>query len=304
MKSIDQLLTGYFDDINSTTISSDSLNSNDVSCNNFLGSPASFFSNPSSNIQTQIDTLNTTTTNLQTLSNAGGSGGYFCIYGEISDLKTTVNGGSFTFGGSLINPQYRLGIFTPACTLISVCLNTTTAPTGTRPIVSIIKLLGGTNIAGSGTVSTINMPVGSLLNKLTTNISFSLGDAVNIFVTTSSTNSCGNSRCTLIFQTNGVVGVQGDTGQQGDMPTLSIGTVTKLNAGSIPTCSLVENALTFGLVTGDTGSKGDRGEIGSKGDTGETGSKEDRGETGQDGAVANATGILGTILAAGGLIIG
>ena len=215
MKSIDQTLTGYFDDITSSKINSNELVSNNVSCTNFLGSPASYYTNPTSNLQTQLNTLNDTTNNLQTLANAGGSGGYFCIYGEISDLKTTVNGGSFTFGGSLINPPYRLGIFTPACTLISVCLNTTTAPTGTRPVVSIIKLLGGANIAGSGTVSTINMPVGSLLNKINTNVSFLLGDAVNIEVTTSSTNSCGNSRCTLIFQTNGVVGVKGDTGLQG-----------------------------------------------------------------------------------------
>ena len=62
-KSIDQVLTGYFDDITSSKISSNSLISNDVSCNNFLGSPSSYYTNPTSNIQTQLNTLNTTTNN-------------------------------------------------------------------------------------------------------------------------------------------------------------------------------------------------------------------------------------------------
>ena len=89
-KSIDQVLTGYFDDITSSKINSNELVSNNVLCTNFLGSPASYYTNPTSNIQTQLN-------NLQILANEGGSGVFFTIYGEISDLKTSVNNGFFTF---------------------------------------------------------------------------------------------------------------------------------------------------------------------------------------------------------------
>ena len=116
---------------------------NDISPNTLLGLPSSYYTGISENIQTQLNTLDNTTTNLHndfySSLNAGGSGGYFCIYGEIADLKTTTNGGYFTFGASLVNPINRLGIFTPACTLISVYLNTTNTPIGTAPVISIIK---------------------------------------------------------------------------------------------------------------------------------------------------------------------
>ena len=117
--------------------------SSDITCNNItpntlLGLPSSYYTGISSNIQTQLNTLDNTTTNLQSLMNAGGSGGYFAIYGEIEDLKTTTNNGFFQFGAGLVTPAYRLGIFTPACSLIYIGLTTTTSPSGTAPIVSII----------------------------------------------------------------------------------------------------------------------------------------------------------------------
>ena len=80
MKSINQTLTGYFDDITSSKINSNELVSNNVSCTNtFMGAPASNFTNTTSNIQTQLNTLNATTNNLQTLANEGGSG-FFLLY--------------------------------------------------------------------------------------------------------------------------------------------------------------------------------------------------------------------------------
>ena len=158
MSDLDQSLTGIgIDNLDLTSLTTQSLNNIPASTLSYLDATSS--------IQTQLN-------NMQTLQNAGGSGGYFCIYGEIADLKTNINTGYFQFGGSLASPAFRLGIFTPACSLIGICLNTTTSPATTAPIISVIKLFGGTNPGTGGTNfnTTITMPIGSTLNKITTNV--------------------------------------------------------------------------------------------------------------------------------------
>ena len=234
---------------NINSINSDYITFTD-SINDIDSTTFNYLKNATSNIQNQI-------TNIQTGISTGSTGGSFCIYGETTDLKTTVNNGFFGFGSALVTPAYKLGVFLPACKLVSIGIASTSSPTITQPIVSIVKLAGGTNPGTgglSGVVSTITIPFLQSYNRINTDISFALGDAVNIQTTTSSGNVCGNTKITLIFQTAGVQGIQGNIG---NTPNLSIGTVTSLLAGNIPTASLTGTTanpiLNFGLVKGDIG---------------------------------------------------
>jgi hypothetical protein len=250
-KNTTGIMSGYLDNlyVDNEFISNAIITAPDVSLTTFLGMPINYYEGVSSNIQTQIN-------NIQAVVNGGssGGGGSFCIYGEATDLKTSVNSGYFGFGASLITPAYKLGIFLPACTLVSIGIASTASPTGTQPIISILKLAGGTNPGtggSSGIVSSITIPFSQSYNRINTNVVFALGDAINVLTTTSSGNSCGNTKITLIFQTTGVQGIQGN---QGITPTFSIGNVT---TSSIPTATLTGTQtnpiLNFGLVPGQNG---------------------------------------------------
>lgn len=63
-------------------------------------------------------------------------------------------------------------------------------------------------------------------------------------------------------------GLVGPVGPAGPTTTLSIGTVTKLAAGSTPTVQITgiapTQSINFGVVTGDTGAKGDKGDPGDQ----------------------------------------
>ena len=67
------------------------------------------------------------------------------------------------------------------------------------------------------------------------------------------------------WQAFAVQGSQGDKGDPGPANSLGIGTVTKLAPGSTPTATISGSSpsqtVSFGLVTGDTGSQGTPGEL-------------------------------------------
>jgi len=225
---------------------------------------------------------------LDLISSANTSGGgYFLVWAETSGLLTTTNtNGYWNFGSGISNGTFRLGIFPPNSTLTYIVITTTGTITAGAPIVTVTKLVGGTNNAGTNVTATINIPIGSAVNSKSVNISFSQGDCLQIQTTTSSGGGGGNSRITLQFETVGVTGAKGDTGETGAMgstgatPVLSIGTVT---SGTTPNAYLTGNAtypvLNLVVPKGDKGDTGQTGATGSTGQTGANGSKGDAGIT-------------------------
>ena len=87
-------------------------------------------------------------------------------------------------------------------------------------------------------------------------------------VSTSSgpTTSSNYARFSITCSSDGIVGPQGPQGPQGLTPELTIGTVSNVPYGTLPSVSISGSVLNFILETGPQGIQGPQGPKGSKGD--------------------------------------
>ena len=223
---------------------------------------------------------------LDLISSANTSGGgYFLVWAETSALTTATTNGYWNFGSGVNNNTFRLGIFPPTSTLTYINIVASAIITGTAPIITITKLVGGVGNASTNVIRTINIPIGSNANSRSVVLEFSQGDCVQIQTTQSAGGGGGISRISLTFQTVGITGAKGDKGDTGltgvgITPILSVGSVI---SGTTPNVYLtgdtVYPVMNFVLPKGDKGETGETGATGAIGQTGANGSKGDSGIT-------------------------
>jgi len=268
-------------------IDADEINADSVNCDTFLNQSSSLFTGVSSNLQTQINTINSLVSVGQT------GGGYFSILGGLANGFSTTNP-FFNFGGagvSAVNVPV-VQSFPFKVTSITFTCQTTPANPAT---VHLYK--NGSNVY---TMEPINA-VSKTFNNI--NISYLANDTLNLYTVSGSGGAL--VRATISCQVGGVTGAT---------PQLTVGTVSNLAFGSTPTVSItgttLNPVLNFGLVTGSSGingTNGTNGATGAKGDKGDTGAQGEKGEKGDTGASGGLdpatalviTGLVGTV---GGLV--
>ena len=264
-------------------IDADEINADSVNCDTFLNQSSSLFTGVSSNLQTQINTINSL------VSTGSTGGGFFAITATQNSGYVTGNYWGFNSG---TNPSNNIPlVFDYSFKITSITIISQSIPTS--PVVFLIKKNAITIYESpSYTIDSITF------NDL--NLPFVAGDQFNIY--TQSGSGGGLVRATISCQVGGVTGAT---------PNLSVGSVSSLAFGSTPTVSItgttLNPVLNFGLVTGSSGingTNGTNGATGAKGDKGDTGAQGEKGEKGDSGGLDPATalvitGLVGTV---GGLV--
>ena len=246
----------------------------DVETNNFINQPSSLFTGVSSNIQTQLNTINTL------VSTGSTGGGYFSILCGQANGFSTVSP-YWNMGGGGINAVNTPVVQSFAFKVIGITFACQSIPT-TAGTVNLIK--NGTSIYN---MSSINSTLVTFSNL---NLIFNAGDTLNVYTVSGAGGTL--IRCTISCQVGGVTGAT---------PQLSIGTVSNLTSGSTPTVSLtgttLNPVLNFGLVQGINGAQG------PKGDTGAQGPQGPKGDTGDSSlqTQTNSLAIAGLVTAVAGL---
>ena len=192
----------------------------------------------SSNIQTQIDTINS--------SISGGLGGAFTVWAEHSGAFVSgTTGYLFYFGANATSMAIAAqGVVLPACTLAYVKINTVSAPT---TAISINIMKGSTSMR---TVAVSTSQTNVVYNVISENLTWALGTQVN-FNLTGGVGNGGGCRISLVFYTAGVVGPS---------PSLSVNSTTTLSAGSSATVAISGTSplytMDFGIPQGIQGNDG------------------------------------------------
>ena len=244
--------------------------SNDItgtSICNVSSTQIGYISGATSNIQTQINSLN---------SSLAAGGGAFVIVGEKQGTFVSgTTGYLFCYGANATNfNTITRGVVVPACNLVYFGIATSAAPT--TSIVATVYKNGST----TGKSLTLNTSSTSITADYTSSpITFALGDNVNINV--SAGVGGGGGRAVMIFTTAGIQGATGSTGATGSIgisgtngltgstgatgstgpigsngtyPNLSIGTVSTLTGGSSASASFTGTSpnyfLNLGLPSG------------------------------------------------------
>lgn len=265
-------INGYNTNVYSTTglsnIKANEVIADSVNCDTFLDQSSSLFTGVSSNIQTQINTINS----LVSVGSTGG--GYFSILATQNSgfVGSTFWGYSSGTTPSVNNPL----VFDYNFKVTSITFICQTIPTQSAQV----KLYKNTSsVLTMDNINTTRITFSNI------NIEYLAGDTFNLF-----TQSGGGGtmiRATISCQVGGVTGAT---------PQLSVGTVSNLSSGSTPTVSItgttLNPVLNFGLVQGMTGATGATGATGPKGDTGSQGPKGDKGDKGDTDASGLASGLL------------
>jgi hypothetical protein len=250
-----------------------------------------------SNIQQQIDNITTT----------GGAGGWFLVIAEntIGFNPTLQNGYNWSFGSGGQTQNSFIGL--PQCTLQSITISVSVAPT----VSSLIDIY----INGVYSNTTVQLLAGETsITLLSVGLACVAGDRLTI--KTSAGNSISSvCRLTLIFSSNGVIGPVGDTGAT---PVIEIGTVSSVPYGTPPTVILDPTStpeipiFDFTLETGQQGVQGVQGVQGIQGPVGPSGTSGSVGNylssfdtTQQNNPIASSVNImrLNTIAGSQGFII-
>ena len=246
----------------------------DVETNNFINQPSSLFTGVSSNIQTQLNTINTL------VSTGSTGGGYFSILCGQANGFSTVSP-YWNMGGGGINAVNTPVVQSFAFKVIAITFACQSIPT-TAGTVNLIK--NGTSIY---TMSSINSTLVTFSNL---SLIFNAGDTLNVYTVSGAGGTL--IRCTISCQVGGVTGAT---------PQLSIGTVSNLASGSTPTVSLtgttLNPVLNFGLVQGVQGINGAQG---PKGDTGAQGPQGPQGDSSLQ-TQTNSLAIAGLVTTCTGL---
>ena len=196
-----------------------------------------YVSGATSNIQNQINSLNSSIAN---------GGGAFVVAGEKQgNFVSGTTGYLFCYGANATNfSAVSTGVILPACKLVYFGIQTSANPTSAI-IVSVYK---------NGTTTGKTLTITTIINSITADysaspITFALGDNVNLNV--SGGVGGQGARAVMIFTTAGI---------QGSPANMSVGSTTTLSAGSSATVSISGAApnysLAFGIPQGTVGATG------------------------------------------------
>jgi hypothetical protein len=266
MASINGYNTGNYSCTGLLNLKADEVNATTISCDKFLDQNSNLFTGVSSNIQTQLNTINS----LVSVGSTGG--GYFSILcGLTNGFSTTTPFFNFGGGGASAVNIPIVQNFTFKVTSITITCQSVPTTTAT------VQLYKNNDIVYA---------MASISSRSTTfndiNIDYLVGDKFNLF--TLSGLGGGIIRTTISCQVGRVTGAT---------PQLSIGTVTNLASGQLPTATIagttLNPVLNFGLVQGVPGTQGPKGDTGPQGPKGDNGS--DASSASGDAALAYCVGI-------------
>jgi hypothetical protein len=299
-------LTGL-NNINLDSLDADSINTNSLVCQTFLNQDSSYFTNINSNIQTQINNMNTAITNINTSESIGGN---FMMWAETPAINTIINSGFHWNFGSASNSNS--GVYIPCdCYLNFIGINSTVIVSSNITI-NVYKSVN--QDAPYNTYQSISLPT-QTKNNYIDGLSYFIAKGTMINLKTVSGSSSSIARISLGFSVMsvivyGAIGQTGTTGATGLIgltgPTGPIGTTGLIGltgpTGPIGTTGPIGPAGTAGTAgtageKGEKGDKGDTGDTGANGGTGSAGAKGDKGDTGD--ALGIAGGLAGAT--AGGL---
>lgn len=223
-----------------STITGNTVQTGDITADTICSVPSAnigYLANTTSNIQNQIDAINT--------GIANGDGGAFVISGEHQGNIST--GYVFLFGANAtaLNAQNQ-GLYMPDCYLMSAKIDT-----GSNPTTAIsVYVMNGT--IGYSPALTLSTSIKTNTITFSTPVPFALGDILNLNCTAGA--GGGGCRISLLFYTKGVIGAS---------PTLSIGSTTTLSAGSPATVDITGTSpvysIDFGIPEGIQGEAGTNG---------------------------------------------
>ena len=206
--------------------------------------------NSTSVTQSALNNIVGTTSNIQTQINAIASaqtsttgGGYFTQQFEYNGNYTA--SAYWSTGGTV---QFSTGFAVPPSTLYGVYIEFKTT-LGATATVNILQ--NGTSVKSISILTSY-----SYYSATTLSIACAQSDLIQIQFGSGTTVNGTAWRATLMFKTNGVIGATGPA------PTLNIGTITTLSAGSSATASLTGSnpySLNLGLPSGATGANGTNG---------------------------------------------
>lgn len=285
---------------NLTNITSNNISTNIINANLYSGVATQniqYLLGSTSNIQQQIDNITAT----------GGAGGWFLVIAEntIGFNPTLQNGYNWSFGSGGQSQNSFIGL--PQCTLQSITISVSVAPT----ISSLIDIY----INGVYSNTTVQLLANETsITLLNIGLACVAGDRLTI--KTSAGNSISSvCRLTLIFSSNGVIGPVGDTGAT---PIIEIGTVVAVPYGTPPSVVLDPTStpeipvFDFTLETGQQGVQGVQGIQGIQGPVGPSGTSGSVGNylssfdtTQQNNPIASSVNIMrfNTIAGSQGFII-
>jgi hypothetical protein len=275
--SINGYNTGNYSCTGLINLKADEVTATTISCDKFLDQNSSLFTGVSSNIQTQLNTINT----LVSVGSTGG--GYFSILcGLTSGFSTATPFFNFGGGGASAVNIPIVQNFTFKVTSITITCQSVPTTTAT---VHLYK--NNDNVYAMASISSRSTTFNDI------NIEYLAGDKFNLF--TLSGAGGGIVRATISCQVGGVTGAT---------PQLSIGTVTNLASGQLPTATIagttLNPVLNFGLVQGVPGINGTNGAQGPKGDTGPQGPQGPQGDSSLQ-TQTNSLAIAGLVTAVAGL---
>ena len=236
-------------------ITADTIFSNDISysgnLNNISSTTFNYLAGATSNIQNQINNLN---------SSLPVGGGTFLIYSESAGFNPSTNyGRHWAYGSGTIGYQ---GITVPDCNLVAIAITSSQNPSSDAYVV-IEKNVGGQFANAAISLSTFQSS--NLVSGL--NCGFTLGDTCTF--RTYSGSGGGTVHITAIFTTNGVVGATGAIGPQGIQGIQGIQGFTG-DTGPTGRRGIQGNQGPQGF-TGDIGPQGIQGIQGIQGFTGDRG---------------------------------
>ena len=254
-------INGYNTDTYSCTglinLKADEVNATSINCETFLDQDSNLFSGITSNLQSQLNSINGLVTS--------GGGGCFAILATQNTGFVANSYWGFSSGSNpTVNNPLVFG-YAFQVTSITFIAQITPSTSGT-----VLLYKNGQSVY---TMSDINSTSKTFSNI---DIDFLAGDTFNIF--TSAGVGGTMIRCTVSCQVGGITGAT---------PQLSIGTVSNLASGSTATVSItgttLNPVLNFGLVQGQAGINGTNGANGAQGPKGDTGAQGPQGPKGDTG---------------------
>jgi septum formation inhibitor MinC len=255
-------------------IDADEINADTINCDTFLNQSSDLFTGVSSNIQTQINTINS----LVSVGSTGG--GYFSI---LATQNSGFIASSFWGYSSGTNPTVNNPlVFGYNFKLTSITFICQTTPTTSA---TVILYKNGLSVYTMSNVNSLSKTFSNI------NVEYLAGDTFNLFTQTGAGGTM--VRATISCQVGGVTGAT---------PQLSVGTVSNLASGSTPTVSIsgttLNPVLNFGLVTGASGINGTNGATGPQGPKGDTGTQGPQGQKGDKGDAGGVDPITAAAIAA------
>jgi hypothetical protein len=278
-------INGYNTDSYSCTglinLKADEVNATSINCETFLDQDSNLFSGITSNLQSQLNSINGLVT-------SGGGGCFAILATQNSGFVANSYWGYSSGTNPTVNNPLVFGYNFKVTSITFICQ---TIPTTSA---TVLLYKNGSSVYTMDTINALSKTFSNI------NIDFLAGDTFNIF--TSAGVGGTMIRCTVSCQVGGITGAT---------PQLSIGTVSNLASGSTATVSItgttLNPVLNFGLVQGQAGINGTNGANGSqgpKGDTGAQGPQGPKGDKGDDGGLDPVTAgvITGLVATVGGLV--